>query len=63
MGSQEQAKGIEQIAQAITQMERVTQSAAASAEESASASQELSAQSENLKTVVARLTEMVGSGA
>ena len=62
LGSQEQARGIEQIAKAITQMEQVTQKTAANAEESASAAEELSAQSETLKDVVERLTGMVGGG-
>ena len=53
VGSQEQARGIEQIGSAITQMEQVTQRTAASAEESASAAEELTAQSESLKKVVA----------
>ena len=35
MGSEEQSRGIEQIVKAITEMERVTQTSAASAEESA----------------------------
>jgi methyl-accepting chemotaxis protein len=60
VGSTEQARGIEQIAQAITQMEQVTQKTAANAEESASASEELNAQSETLKDVVERLAAMVG---
>ena len=62
VGSQEQARGIEQIGSAITQMDQVTQRAAASAEEGASAAEELTAQSESLKTVVAQLTQMVGGG-
>ena len=62
LGSQEQARGIEQIGKAITQMEQVTQKTAANAEESASAAEELSAQSETLKNVVVRLTAMVGGG-
>ena len=49
VGSQEQARGIEQIGSAITQMDQVTQKAAASAEEGASAAEELTAQSESLK--------------
>jgi methyl-accepting chemotaxis protein len=60
VGSQEQARGIEQIGTAITQMDKVTQHAAASAEEGASAAEELTAQSESLKGVVAQLTKMVG---
>jgi methyl-accepting chemotaxis protein len=62
LGSQEQARGIEQIGKAIIQMEQVTQATAASAEESASAAQELNAQSETLKNIVQQLTAMVGGG-
>ncbi len=62
LGSQEQARGIEQIAKAITQMEQVTQKTAANAEESASAAEELTAQSETLKDIVGQLTAMVGGG-
>jgi methyl-accepting chemotaxis protein/methyl-accepting chemotaxis protein-1 (serine sensor receptor) len=62
LGSQEQARGIEQIGKAITQMEQVTQKTAANAEESASAAEELNAQSETLKDIVERLTAMVGGG-
>jgi methyl-accepting chemotaxis protein/methyl-accepting chemotaxis protein-1 (serine sensor receptor) len=62
LGSQEQARGIEQIGKAISQMEQVTQKTAANAEESASAAEELSAQSESLKDIVACLSAMVGGG-
>jgi len=62
LGSQEQARGIEQIGKAITQMEQVTQKTAANAEESAAAAEELNAQSETLKDIVERLTAMVGGG-
>ena len=62
LGSQEQARGIEQVGKAIGQMEKVTQSTAANAEETASAAEELNAQSETLKDVVERLTAMVGGG-
>jgi len=60
LGSQEQARGIEQIGRAITQMEQVTQTAAASAEENAAAAEEMSAQSETMKDVLKGLTAMVG---
>ncbi len=60
LGSQEQARGIEQIGKAISQMEQVTQKTAANAEESASAAEELNAQSMTLKNIVERLTAMVG---
>ena len=63
LGSQEQARGIEQISKAIAQMEHVTQTTSASAEESAAAAEELSAQSGKLKDVVERLAAMVGGGA
>jgi len=46
--SSEQAKGIEQINTAVSQMDKITQSNAASAEESASASEELSAQAREM---------------
>ena len=55
MGSQEQAQGIDQIAKALTQMEQLTQRAAAGAEESAAASEELNAQSVAMKESVRRL--------
>ncbi len=58
--SNEQAQGIEQISSAVGQMDSVTQQNAANAEESASASEELSAQAQELNSMVARLSEMVG---
>jgi methyl-accepting chemotaxis protein len=58
-GSHEQARGLEQVSKAIVQMERVTQSTAASAEEGASAAEELTSQSVALKEIVGRLTVMV----
>jgi methyl-accepting chemotaxis protein len=61
LGSQEQARGIEQISKAITQMDRVTQSTAASAEEGASASEELSAQAEAMQQAVTKLSRLVDS--
>jgi methyl-accepting chemotaxis protein len=61
LGSQEQARGIDQIGKALTQMEQVTQGTAANAEESAAAAEELNAQSETLKDVVQRLAAMVGA--
>jgi methyl-accepting chemotaxis protein len=59
--AREQAKGIDQINTAITQMDQVTQTNAASAEESASAAEELDAQAASLKDMVSRLQELVGS--
>jgi methyl-accepting chemotaxis protein/methyl-accepting chemotaxis protein-1 (serine sensor receptor) len=60
MGSQEQARGIDQISKAIAQMDQVTQGTAASAEQSASASEELSAQAQALNHIVAQLGALVG---
>ena len=58
--SNEQSQGIEQINTAISQMDQVTQSNAASAEESASASEELSAQAEELNGMVQELQAIIG---
>ncbi len=60
MGSQEQARGIDQISKAIAQMDQVTQGTAASAEESASASEELSAQAQAMNHIVVELGALVG---
>lgn len=58
-GSEEQSRGIGQIGRALSQMEQVTQTNAASAEQSAAAAQQLNAQSETLKDVIGRLHAMV----
>lgn len=63
LGSQEQARGIEQVGKALQQIERVTQSNAANAEESASAASELKAQAENLRDVVHLVSTLVHSTA
>ncbi len=63
IGSQEQAKGIEEIARSLTEMDKVTQGTAAAAEESASASEEMSAQAQALATIVQELRAMAGSAA
>ncbi len=60
LGSQEQTRGIEQVAKALTQMEQVTQQSAANAEESAAAAEELTAQASMLMEVVGQLSAMVG---
>ncbi|MBI9086481.1 MAG: hypothetical protein JEZ11_22990 [Desulfobacterales bacterium] len=59
--SKEQAQGIGQINTAVTEMDKVVQSNAASAEESASASEEMTAQAEEMKRFVEELEMMVGS--
>jgi methyl-accepting chemotaxis protein len=60
VASRQQSQGIDQVSQAMAQMERVTQGTAATAEESAAASEELSAQAESATSVVERLAELVG---
>lgn len=59
--SQQQTQGIDQVTQAIMQMEKVTHTTAATAEESAAASEELNAQAEQSMDVVARLEALVGA--
>jgi methyl-accepting chemotaxis protein len=57
--SGEQAKGIDQVNIAVSEMETVTQQNAASAEESASASEEMNAQAEQMKAIVNDLVILV----
>ena len=57
--SGEQTQGITQINTAVGQMDKVTQSNAASAEESAAAAQELNAQAITMKEVVGELQKLV----
>lgn len=59
VGSQEQKKGLNQIAAAISQMEQVTQKTAAGAEESASAGEELNAQADTVRGLVTELKRFV----
>ncbi len=61
VGSQEQARGIEQIARAVAQMQGLTQSTAASAEQSASAGEMMSEQAGSLNAAVEQLRDLVGS--
>ena len=56
----EQNEGISQISKAVSQMDRVTQTNAASAEETASASEELNAQAESLDGVAVSLCQLIG---
>ncbi len=60
--SRQQARGIDEVAQAITQMEKITQTTAATAEESAAASEELLAQAETTMSVVGRLGAVIDGG-
>jgi methyl-accepting chemotaxis protein len=57
--SQQQSHGIEQVAQAVAQMERITQRNAASAEESAASGEELHAKAQTALEVVRRLETLV----
>jgi methyl-accepting chemotaxis protein len=60
VAGRQQAQGIDQVTQAISQMEKVTQTTAATAEESAAASEELNAQAETSMIVVRKLQALVG---
>jgi methyl-accepting chemotaxis protein len=62
IGSQEQAKGMDQIAHAVVQMEQVTQKNAAAAELGASAGTELNGYAGGLRALVDEMREMVGAG-
>ncbi len=59
--SGEQSQGIAQVNQAVSQMDKITQANAGSAEESASASKELSARSTSQKEAVGELLALVGA--
>jgi methyl-accepting chemotaxis protein/methyl-accepting chemotaxis protein-1 (serine sensor receptor) len=59
VASGQQAHGIEQVLQTIRQMERVTQTTAATAEESAAASEQLNSQADVTMRLVRRLEAMV----
>jgi methyl-accepting chemotaxis protein len=58
--TREQALGIGQLNTAVAEIDKVTQSNAASAEESASASEELTAQAKQLEETVISLTTLIG---
>ena len=58
-GSVEQRRGLEQVLNAMQQMEQVTQSSAASSEESAATSEQLAAQAESMSDIACRLQTVV----
>jgi methyl-accepting chemotaxis protein len=58
--TREQAIGIDQVRQSVTQMEKVTQATAATAEESAAASEELNALAATATSMVAELETLIG---
>jgi methyl-accepting chemotaxis protein len=60
VGSREQARGMAQISKSVTEIERVTQTAAANSEETASASEELSAQAETMRGLVESVRQLAG---
>jgi hypothetical protein len=57
--SLQQTQGIDQVAQALAQMEKVTQTSAATSEESAAASEQLNAQAETSLESVRRLEALI----
>jgi methyl-accepting chemotaxis protein len=61
--SNEQSEGLAQINVAVSQMDKVTQSNASSAEETASAAEELNAQSQDLQAAANQLSALVGAAA
>ena len=56
---QEQAQGVQEITKAMSQLDQVTQTNAATSEETASAAEELSAQSDSLRSVVEVLVKTI----
>ncbi|MFH1035437.1 MAG: methyl-accepting chemotaxis protein [Pseudomonadota bacterium] len=61
--SKEQAQGLGQINQAMNQMDRLTQTNAATAEETASAAEQMNGQARHMKDFVGDLTSVVQGGA
>jgi methyl-accepting chemotaxis protein-like sensor/uncharacterized protein DUF3365 len=59
-GGKQQCQRIQDVTQAVTTMEKVTQTTAATAEESAAAAEELNAQAETLQGLAEVLRRMVG---
>ena len=60
VASEEQCRGIDQVATSIQRMESVTQSNAANAEETAAAAEQLAAQSKAMRDVVNQLAALAG---
>ena len=63
VASNEQSQGIGQVTTAVSEMDRVTQSNAASAEETSAASQDLKAQASVLSEAAQSMQELVGTKA
>lgn len=61
VASQEQSQGIDQVTRAVSDMDRVTQANAATAQQTSAAAAELNSQTSGLKSVIEELTRMVNS--
>jgi methyl-accepting chemotaxis protein len=61
--AKEQTQGLAQVSTAVTQMDKITQSSAASAEETAAAAEELNAQALLLRDNVAELQQLIAGAA
>jgi methyl-accepting chemotaxis protein/methyl-accepting chemotaxis protein-1 (serine sensor receptor) len=61
LGSQEQARGMEQISRAVLQMEQLTQRTVAGAQQSASAGAELEGHATELRDLVHEMRATVGT--
>jgi methyl-accepting chemotaxis protein/methyl-accepting chemotaxis protein-1 (serine sensor receptor) len=59
VGSEEEARGVEHISDALVRLEQATQAAVRTSEETASASEELAAQSEAMQEIVGNLRGLV----
>ncbi len=59
-GNREQTKGVDEVLGTVSEMDRVTQTTAASAEESAASCQELSGQAHSLDDITHTLLQLVG---
>jgi len=60
VASRRQSQGVEQVSHAIAELEKVTQTTAATAEQSAAASEELRSQAGIARTIATRLEQLVG---
>ena len=59
--SAKEARGVSEISKAVAQVEQVTHTTAAAAEQTASAGEELNSQADALRSIVARLEDLVGA--
>jgi methyl-accepting chemotaxis protein len=59
VASQEQSQGIDQVSRAVSDMDRVTQANASTAEETSAAAAELNNQTDQLKSIIRELMQMV----